>query len=44
LDGDNSDTISDLTRDIRNELSSYTLEMMSEEGVEDLIERLRREM
>lgn len=44
LDGDDSDTISDLTRDIRNELSSYTLEIMRGEDVEDLIERLREDM
>lgn len=44
LDEDDSDTISDLTRDIRNELSSYTLEIMRGEDVEDLIERLREDM
>lgn len=44
LAGEDSDTVSDLTRDFRNELSSYTLELMQEEEVEALLTRLENEL
>lgn len=43
LDGDDSDVISDVTRDFRNELSRYTLELMTEEEIRALVTQLRDE-
>lgn len=40
LKGEESNTISDRTRDFRNRLSGYKLEMMYEEDINDLLERL----
>lgn len=44
LSGKDSDTISDLTRDFRNELSSYTLELMGDDEIEALYDRLEAEL
>jgi hypothetical protein len=43
LSGEDSGTISDVTRDIRNELSVYTLELMSGEEFSEFVNRTMRE-
>lgn len=40
LQDESSDIISDTTTDLRNELSGYSLELMEEEEIEALLERL----
>jgi hypothetical protein len=40
LDGEDSSFISDTTRDMRNELSGYTLELMTEDDIKEFIDRL----
>ena len=44
LAGEDSDTVSDLTRDFRNELSSYTLELMHDDEIEALLTRLEDDL
>lgn len=44
LSGEESDVISDLTTDFRNELSSYTLELMTDDEIEDLYGRLEDDL
>lgn len=43
LSGEDSETISDVTRDVRNELSVYTLELMSEEEFSEFLGRIGME-
>lgn len=44
LSGSDSDVISDVTRDFRNELSSYTLELMEDDEIEALYGRLHDDL